>query len=223
MIVTDKKPGHEVIGALANYKKVFVIGCGSCATVSRTGGEDECKAWIDILKSSGKEPAGYFIPDETCHVFLLKSMIRQSQEASSADAFLVLACGAGIQAVSAASDKPVIAGLNSMFLGTTNRTGEFLKYCSLCGSCVLSNTAGICPVTRCPKGLLNGPCGGMVNGMCEVDRDAECVWVTIYEKLKVQNNQKRLVSMNKPRTYNKIKHQKVEPIKLSGKSSGKGM
>jgi Methylene-tetrahydrofolate reductase C terminal len=223
MIVTDKKPGHEVLEALSDYKKVFIIGCGSCATVSRTGGDEECRAWIDTLKHAGKDPAGYFIPDETCHIFLLKSMVRQSEAASSADAFLVLACGAGIQAVSAATGKPVIAGLNSMFLGTTNRTGEFLKYCSMCGSCVLSNTAGICPVTRCPKGLLNGPCGGMVNGMCEVDSDEECVWVMIYEKLKSQNNQKRLVHMNKPRIFNKVRHKKVEPVKLSGKPSGKGL
>jgi len=218
MIVTKKKPEQEIFDALPNYDKIFIVGCGSCATANRTGGEDECRAWVKKLKDKGKNPTGYFIPEETCHVFLLKKMIRQSKEASSADVFLILTCGAGVQAVSAASDKPVIAGLNSMFLGTTYRAGDFFKYCSMCGNCVLSRTAGICPVTRCPKGLLNGPCGGMVDGMCEVDRDMKCIWVGIYEKLKVRNKQSMLVSINKPKPYNYMKHHKIEPSGLSGKA-----
>ncbi len=215
MIVTDNKPKKEVLEAMQDYHKIFIIGCGSCAAASRTGGEDECRIWVDDLKKNGKEAAGYFIPEETCHVFLLKSMLRQSGAAASSDALLVLACGAGVQAVSAATDKPVVAGLNSMFLGTTYRAGEFLKYCSLCGSCVLSSTAGICPVTRCPKGLLNGPCGGMVNGMCEVDAGMKCVWVEIYERLKSRNKQKILATINKPKSFGNVRHQKVEPKKLS--------
>ena len=215
MIVTDNKPKQEVLEALQDYHKIFIIGCGSCAAASRTGGDDECRIWVEDLKKSGKEATGYFIPEETCHVFLLKSMLRQSEAAAASDALLVLACGAGVQAVSAATDKPVVAGLNSMFLGTTYRAGEFLKYCSLCGSCVLSTTAGICPVTRCPKGLLNGPCGGMVNGMCEVDASMKCVWVEIYERLKSRNKQKALATINKPKSYGNVRHQKVEPKKLS--------
>ncbi len=214
MIVTDKKPRQEVLETLKDYHKVFVIGCGSCATASRTGGEEECKDWIEELRKNGKEPSGYFVPDETCNVLLLKSMIRQSEAASSSDVFLVLSCGAGVQAVSAATDKPVVAGLNSMFLGTTFRAGEFHKYCSMCGNCILSYTAGICPVTRCPKGLLNGPCGGMVNGMCEVDTSMKCVWVEIYERLKSQNKQRALAVVNKPRSYCSARYRKVEPKKL---------
>ncbi len=217
MIVTDKKPVQEVLDALSDYRKVFVIGCGSCATASRTGGEEECTSWMEELTRNGKDAAGSFVPEETCHVFLVKSMIRQSAAASSADAFLVLACGAGIQAVSAATDTPVVAGLNSMFLGTTYRAGEFLKYCSLCGSCVLSSTAGICPVTRCPKGLLNGPCGGMVNGMCEVDNTMACVWVQIYDRLKSRNQQKTMTRINRPKSSGNARHRKVEPQRISRK------
>ncbi|MGC8578873.1 MAG: methylenetetrahydrofolate reductase C-terminal domain-containing protein [bacterium] len=218
MIVTEKKTESEVLEALKDYHKIFIVGCGSCATASRTGGEDECKEWFEKLKRDGKQPTGYIVPEETCHVLLLKSQIRQSAEAEESDAFLVLACGAGVQAVSSASDKPVVAGLNSMFLGTTYRAGEFLKYCSMCGNCVLSYTAGICPVTRCPKGLVNGPCGGMVNGMCEVDNSMECVWVEIYKKLKAQNKQRKLVSITAPRSYKNIRHVKVEPKKISRKA-----
>lgn len=217
MIVTEKKPEHEVLDSLKEYKKVYIIGCGSCATASKTGGEDECKEWVEKLKRNGKEPLGYDIPEETCHILLLKSRIRQAQKTSESEVFLVLACGAGVQAVSEASGKPVVAGLNSMFLGTTYRAGEFLKYCSMCGNCVLSYTGGICPVTRCPKGLLNGPCGGMINGMCEVDSTMKCVWVEIYERLRSQNKQSRLININPPRSYSTIRNLKIEPRKLSRK------
>ncbi|MCL4558179.1 MAG: methylenetetrahydrofolate reductase C-terminal domain-containing protein [Deltaproteobacteria bacterium] len=218
MIVTDQKPDREVLDAVKDYRTVFIIGCGSCATASRTGGEEECRAWADKLRDSGTVAAGYLVPQETCHVLLMKSMIRQSEEALSSDALLVLACGAGVQAVSAAADKPVVAGLNSMFLGTTYRAGEFLRYCSMCGTCVLSRTAGICPVTRCPKGLLNGPCGGMVGGMCEVDSAMECVWVTIHDRLKARGDQRELLRMNAPRNYVSAKHRRVVPANISRKS-----
>ncbi len=221
MIVTEQKPDREVLEAVQKYRRVFIIGCGSCATASRTGGEEECRSWTEKLRENGKEPSGYSIPQETCHVLLMKSTIRQSAEASSSDAFLVLACGAGVQAVSAASDRPVVAGLNSMFLGTTERVGEFLKYCSLCGNCVLSRTAGICPVTRCPKGLLNGPCGGMVDGRCEVDRTAACVWVAIYDRLKARGDQGKLAQMNAPKPYVSARQRKVEPVNISRKSAGR--
>ncbi len=60
----------------------------------------------------------------------------------------------------------------------------FDERCSLCGECILDKTGGICPVTTCPKGLLNGPCGGTDNGKCEVSPDIECAWVKIYERMK---------------------------------------
>ncbi len=217
MIVTENKPEEEVLGHLKDYHRVFVIGCGSCATASRTGGDDECRVWTRRLGNIGKEATGYVVPEETCHVMLMKSTLRQSREALSSDALLVLACGAGVQAVAAATGKPVIAGLNTVFLGTTYRAGEFMKYCSLCGSCVLSRTAGICPVTRCAKGLLNGPCGGMVNGMCETDKSAKCAWVEIYEKLEPRHEESMLSVLIMPRASGNIKHKKVEPKKLSQK------
>jgi hypothetical protein len=80
----------------------------------------------------------------------------------------VLSCGAGVQTVADATSKPVFPGLESVFLGNVVRHGVFEERCQMCGDCVLDLTGGICPVTTCPKGLLNGPCGGMWDGMCEV-------------------------------------------------------
>lgn len=57
----------------------------------------------------------------------------------------------------------------------------FLFDCRMCGDCVLSKTGMACPM-NCPKGLRNGPCGGVrANGGCEVYPDMRCVWVQAYE------------------------------------------
>jgi hypothetical protein len=103
-----------------------------------------------------------------------------------ADAVVVMSCGAGVQTVADAVDKPVFPGLESVFLGNVIRHGVFEERCQMCGDCVLDETAGICPVTTCPKGLLNGPCGGMWDGKCEVLTDRECTHVRIRERLASQ-------------------------------------
>jgi hypothetical protein len=107
----------------------------------------------------------------------------------NADALVVLACGSGIQSISSNIGKRVVGGLNSMFLGNVRRFGHYEEMCSLCGECILNETAGICPVTTCAKGLLNGPCGGMQEGHCEIDAEIECAWRLIYERLQSQQRQ----------------------------------
>jgi hypothetical protein len=47
----------------------------------------------------------------------------------------------------------------------------------------LAITGGICPITRCSKQLLNGPCGGSQNGVCEIDPDVPCAWQLIWDRL----------------------------------------
>jgi hypothetical protein len=121
-----------------------------------------------------------------------------------ADAVLVMACGAGIQSVSAATPKNTVAALDSLFLGNIRRFGQFEQKCSLCGDCVLSETAGICPVTSCPKGLLNGPCGGMDEGRCETDQEAECAWVQIYTRIRETGRDSTVAESIPPKNYAKI-------------------
>jgi len=121
-----------------------------------------------------------------------------------ADLLLVLACGAGIQSVSSSTDKRVIGGLNSLFLGNIRRFGQYEEKCSLCGDCILNETAGICPVTNCAKGLLNGPCGGMEEGRCEADRDKECAWNEIYQRLKKQGRPGVFARTVPPKNWGKV-------------------
>jgi len=186
MIVSKQKPFAEILAALEESRKIFLVGCAKCATVCKSGGEEEIWQMQEQLASAGKEVTGSIVIDEACHMLRAGRDLRGRKEmVGDADALLVLACGAGVQSVSAASEKKTVAGLDTLFLGNIRRLGQYEEKCSLCGECVLTETAGICPKTVCPKGLLNGPCGGMQDGRCETDPDAECVWSQIYKRLQL--------------------------------------
>ena len=189
MIITRPRDWQRVRAQLADLgaHRVFIMGCGQCATVSHTGGEPEVLAAKARLEQEGMTVTGWSVGEVACHAGGQRLEIRKHYgEVESADAVLVLACGAGVQTMADATSKPVTPGLESVFLGNVVRAGVFEERCQMCGDCVLDRTAGICPVTTCPKGLLNGPCGGMWNGMCEVLRDRECVHVKIRRRLAEQ-------------------------------------
>ena len=187
MIVSTQKPLEQIVSALDGGSRVFIIGCSKCATVCKSGGEEEVFRMQEALAEAGKEITGTIVIDETCHMLRTGRDLRSRQEqVNQADFLLVLSCGAGIQSVAEVSEKKVVAGTDSKFLGNIRRFGQFEQRCSLCGDCRLNETGGVCPVTVCSKGLLNGPCGGMVDGTCEVDADNCCAWVTIYERLELQ-------------------------------------
>lgn len=193
MIISKQKPLSEILTALAEDARVFLIGCSKCATVCKSGGEEEVWQMQEQLAAAGKEVTGSIIIDEACHMLRVGRDLRGRKEmVEEADAILVLACGAGVQSVMATSAKKTVAGLDTLFLGNTRRFGQFEQKCSLCGNCILTETAGICPITICPKGLLNGPCGGMQGGRCEIDSDAECAWHQIYQRLQIQGDLEKL-------------------------------
>lgn len=189
MIVTKPRSPERILEDLLSVgaRRVFIVGCGECATAARTGGEQEVADVARWLAERGFEPTGGTVPDVTCHRPGTASALRKHRSAlESADAVVVLACGAGTQAVADSVSQPVFPGLESAFLGMAVRNGEFEERCQMCGECLLDATAGICPVTACPKGLLNGPCGAMWEGRCEVLGERECVHVRIAERLAVQ-------------------------------------
>jgi hypothetical protein len=197
MIISKQKPFPEILAALGDSASLFLVGCAKCATVCKCGGEEEIWQMQEALTSAGKEVTGSIVIDEACHMLRTGRDLRAKKDmVDEADAILVLACGAGIQSVSASTGKRTIAGADTLFLGNIRRFGQFEQRCSLCGECILTETAGICPVTVCPKGILNGPCGGMDNGRCETDPEADCAWRQIFERLSEQrstDNLKRIV------------------------------
>ncbi len=189
MIITKPRAWQRILDNLAEIgaKRVFVMGCGECATVAHTGGGAEVLKAKAALESKGYEVTGTAVDDVACHSGGTKLLVRKNSPAiDAADAIVVLTCGAGVQTVADATSKPVFPGLESVFLGNVVRHGVFEERCQMCGDCVLDKTAGICPVTTCPKGLLNGPCGGMWDGKCEVLRDRECTHVRIHHRLAQQ-------------------------------------
>jgi len=185
MIITEQKPAEEILEMLADYDSVFIVGCGECATECQTGGEYEVDEMSQRLTEAGKTVTGTVVPDVTCQVLDVGRQLRKNKEAvAAADAIMVLACGAGAQAVAESIDKPVVSGVNTLFLGDTIRHGQFYEWCSACGDCVLDEFGGICPITRCTKGQMHGPCGGTTDdGKCEVNSDNDCVWVLIQERM----------------------------------------
>ena len=200
MIITEKKTLEEVKESLKTSKKVFILGCGTCATLAQTGGEEQVKEMAQLL--SDKEIVGTVVAETPCDKRLLKRDIRPVSEAiNAADTVLVLSCGVGVQTLAELTGKIVIPGLNTKFLGMTERIGEFYQRCRACGDCILDETGGICPISRCPKGLLNGPCAGHMDGKCEVDREKDCVWVLIYKRMKDLGQLDKFREFRKPRNY----------------------
>ncbi|MDD5067692.1 MAG: methylenetetrahydrofolate reductase C-terminal domain-containing protein [bacterium] len=183
MIITEQKPFAEILENLKSEKKIIIIGCGLCAKTAQTGGEKQVKEMSEKLRKEGVQTAVHDVLDAVCDERLVKLFInKHKEEISRTDSILILSCGAGVQAFKQVlSGKKLHPGLNTLFLATEKRLGEFYQFCSLCGNCVLDLTSGICPVTRCPKGYVNGPCGGAKNRKCEANPENDCVWHIIFE------------------------------------------
>jgi hypothetical protein len=184
MIITTSKPFEEVLQALEGEDKVFLVGCSNCATDCETGGEPEVAEMKEKLEAEGKTVTGTVVYEEVCHELNTKRKFRENKEAvEDAEGFIVMCCGAGVQSVREATEEAVHPACNTEFLGNILRHGNFTEKCSLCGDCVLEDFGAICPVTRCHKGILNGPCGGTDEGKCETDKEKDCAWTLIYNQL----------------------------------------
>ena len=220
MIVSEYKPIEEILALLGEKKKIFLIGCGDCATACRVGGLEDLPKVAEKLQSFGKESVGWFVPFQSCTQGKVKLELKAVKELiDECEAILSFSCGAGTQTLVALfPDKIIYPGVNTVFLATTVRAGHFLQQCSMCGDCVLGVTGGLCPQALCAKSLMNGPCSGSVNGKCETYKDRDCVWHTIYNNLKargeLENFQVSLPMKDFSRVSNKAE-KKVDPLRLN--------
>ena len=203
MIITKKREFKDLMENLKNYDSFFLIGCSECASLCGTGGEPELESLKETIEAEGKKVTGTLLPKTGCQTLGTKIELKKDKDAcEAADAIIVLSCGAGTQsAVEIFPDKPVYPANDTLFLGNMTRFQMFDERCSLCGECVLDKTGGICPVTACPKGLLNGPCGGTNDGKCEVSSDIECGWVKIYERMKRTGQLEEMKKPLKPKNW----------------------
>lgn len=200
MIISKKKPFEEVLDLLGDAKKVALVGCASCATSCRVGGEPELDEMEAVLKENGIEVVGRIIPDETCQKMLTKKELKAFRN-TGAQAIIGMSCGNGIQTIAQLTDIPVYPSTNTHFLGQVERIGIFNEECRMCGDCVLGLTGGICPITQCAKSLVNGPCGGQKNGRCEVNPDNPCAWIEIYKKLESMGQLDKLTKTRRDKGY----------------------
>jgi len=206
MIFTELKPPEEILGFLKGRGPVFLVGCANCATICRTGGEEELKAMKELLEKQGIPVSGSCVPEAPCIAANIKTALSGvGGELSRSAAVLVLACGMGAQSVkeNLRVDIQVLPGCNSLFPASRDAKGKFRQNCVLCGTCLLEETAALCPLALCPKGMLNGPCGGMNKGKCEVDREKDCVWALIYAGLKKTGNLSFFNQIRQPRDYSR--------------------
>ena len=206
MIISQQKGLEEILDSLKGYTKIFLIGCGECATTCKSGGEPELQKIRQQLKERGKVVLGTSIPKAPCVASQIKQELAKNIKAlRESEAILVLACGLGVQSVKE-NDRAgltVLPACDTLFGAVMDAQGGFYEKCSFCGECVLDITGGICPITLCAKGLLNGPCGGMDKGKCEVDKDRDCAWVLIYKELEKNKKIDALKEIQKARDFKK--------------------
>ncbi|WP_214044031.1 methylenetetrahydrofolate reductase C-terminal domain-containing protein [Methanomethylovorans sp.] len=202
MIISSSKTFEEVLVFLEGIDNVFVIGCNVCAARLHVGGEPEVLDMCAKLKAAGKNVVGWALPTAACSIQSYEKLVEKGPGIQKADAILVMACGSGTSVVSMLVDVPVYPSNNTDSLGGRSQEQVIPHLCEMCGACNIQEFGGICPKANCPKGLLNGPCGGSISGKCEVDTEQECAWELIYRQLEKTGRLKLLEKIIGPRDYN---------------------
>ena len=204
MITGEQKTLEEIQVLLGDAKKVLVVGCGTCVTVCFAGGSREAQILSASLRMASKlQDHAQDVTDVTvqrqCEWEYLDEV---EKEIAEAEVVLSLACGIGVQAIAEHfPDTWVVPGLNTTFLGLPVEQGVWEERCAACGDCILGLTGGICPIARCSKSLLNGPCGGSEDGHCEIDPEVPCAWQLIYDRLTSMGRQETLLELQMPKNW----------------------
>jgi ferredoxin len=204
MIKATPKPLEEIIEFVKDYNKILVAGCDGCVTVCEAGGMKEAKVLGAALRlyytQAGKD---HEVVETTVTRQCDKEYLEELKEmVENADAVVSIACGCGIQYLGEMYNKKVVfPGVDTHFMGINAERGVFEERCAGCGQCVLATTGGICPIARCSKRMLNGPCGGSEAGKCEISKDTPCGWHLIYERLETLGQLNRFVEPVDPKNW----------------------
>jgi len=184
MLISEQKPIEEILSYLEGDNTIFIIGCKGCAEGWGSGGEKQVAEMKDTLQERDKIISGSVVVDMLCDSVLTKLKLRTyKREIAAADSILVLTDGSGVQTVAELVNQVVHPGCNTLSSGGAHAEWKEAERCLECGDCMLEFTGGLCPIARCSKHLLNGPCGGSQGGKCEVDPDIPCVWQQIVDRL----------------------------------------
>jgi ferredoxin len=194
MITAERKPIEEILESIRPYQRILLVGCNECVTVCAAGGRKEVGILSSALQmafmQSGRTLEVKEITlERQCDPEYVEEL---AVDIDHAEAVLSMACGCGVQEIAKRfRNKPVYPAVNTAFMGASERQGMWAERCQGCGDCVLGLTGGICPIARCSKRLLNGPCGGSNNGKCEISSDVDCGWQLIWDRLKALGMQDR--------------------------------
>jgi hypothetical protein len=200
--ITKQKSVEEIQQELGEFDRIYIAGCGTCATMTKTGGREEVLKMKEHLQELGKLVTGCTVIPTACDEMTEVAIKENNGAIENANCILVMACALGVHKLTTYIDKPVIPALDTLFIGIEDSPGCFQEVCAQCGQCILGQTAGICPLTTCHKGLLNGPCGGTNDGKCEVDKEKDCAWTLIYQRLDAQGRLDLMRKQQAPRDYN---------------------
>ncbi len=204
MIVADRKPLEEILESIKDYDKIVLAGCGGCVTICFSGGAKAVELLASEIKIARKKQGRKIeitecTPERQCEFEFIDACKEQFE---SADAVLSIACGVGVQTMNERHPKVItIPGLNTKFMGYPVEHALWQERCAGCGDCVLEWTGGLCPIARCAKRLLNGPCGGSSEGKCEVDSDTDCIWQLIHDRLKDLGKLDNLTIVREPKDW----------------------
>jgi ferredoxin len=198
MITAERKPLEELIEYIKPFKRILLLGCNECVTVCAAGGRKEVGLLASglqmaMLKNGSNIEIRQHTLERQCDPEYVEELVPMID---SADAVMSMACGCGVQQVAMRfKDKPVFPAVNTTFMGASERQGVWAERCQGCGNCLLGITGGICPIARCAKQLMNGPCGGSTGGKCEISNDVDCAWQLIWDRLKALGLQDRYVDI----------------------------
>lgn len=204
MIVAEQKPLEEIKNMVAGCKKVLAVGCGTCVTVCFSGGTKEVGILSAALRMSKELDGEPLEIDETtvqrqCEWEYIEPL---AENLDDYDAILSLGCGVGVQTLAERfPEKRVLPALNTMFMGLPTEQGVWEERCQGCGNCILDITGGVCPISRCSKQLMNGPCGGSQDGKCEIAKDVDCAWQLIYDRMKTLGQLEKLEEVIPPKDW----------------------
>jgi len=199
--ITKPKSREEIDRLLRGLNRVFIIGCGTCVTLTHTGGAPEVAAMKESLLDSGKLVTGQIVVPVACDNLTSEILAEEMGKIEQADVLLIMTCAFGVQTVSSQLKRMVVPALDTLFIGKETGSGQFNEICTQCGTCIIGETGGICPVTNCHKGLVNGPCGGTNYGKCEIDGNKDCAWTLIYNRLIELGRLDSMRKLQKPRNF----------------------
>ncbi|MDM7202625.1 MAG: methylenetetrahydrofolate reductase C-terminal domain-containing protein [Thermodesulfobacteriaceae bacterium] len=204
MIIAERRAIPKILENIEPYNKILVLGCRGCVAICSTGGDREVAILAEALRLA-RERKGR--PLEV----LEETFIRQcdpeyleplKELSNTVEAIVSLACGVGVNLIADLYPQlRVYPGVDTSFYGANVALGEWVEKCRGCGDCIIDKTAGLCPIARCAKNLLNGPCGGSQGGRCEVREDMPCIWHEIVERLKARGEMEKLLELWLPKDW----------------------